>query len=55
MSEHPNPAVTDQNATPAQLHARAANDYAQQQAANRAKQEQGGTGQRQGVLHGEGH
>jgi len=54
MSEqHPNPAVTDQDATVQQLLARAANDYATQQAANREQQAQGGTGQRDGVLHGE--
>ena len=52
MSEHPNPAVTDQNATTAELLARAANDYAQAQAANRAKQAQGGPGQRDGILTG---
>lgn len=53
MSEqHPNPAVTDQNATPDQLLARAAADYAQAQAATRAKQEQGGPEQRDGVLPG---
>ncbi|MFI7293990.1 hypothetical protein [Streptomyces sp. NPDC050121] len=55
MSEHPNPAVTDQNATPAQLLARAANDYATQQAANRKKAEQGGTEDRQGILPGGGN
>jgi hypothetical protein len=55
VSEHPNPAVTDQNATTAQLLARAANDYATQQAANRNKQEQGGPGQRDGVLPGSGN
>jgi hypothetical protein len=55
MSEHPNPAVTDQDATTAQLHARAAADYAQAQAANRAKQAQGGPGQRDGVLPGGGN
>jgi len=54
MSEHPNPAVTDQGATSAQLLARAANDYAAAQAAARAKQEQGGTEQRDGILPG-GH
>lgn len=53
MSEqHPNPAVTDQGATPAQLLARAAADYAQAQAATRQKQAQGGPGQRDGVLPG---
>ena len=51
----PSPFHDDQNATHTQLLAAAANDLAAQQAANRAKQEQGGTGQRQGVLHGEGH
>jgi hypothetical protein len=30
---HPNPAVADQHATVPQLHARAANDYAQAEAA----------------------
>jgi hypothetical protein len=52
MSGHPNPAVTDQGATVPQLLARAANDYATQQTATRAKQEQGGTEQRDGILHG---
>jgi hypothetical protein len=55
VSEHPNPAVTDRNATTAQLLARAAADYATQQAANREKQAQGGPGQRDGILHGEDH
>ena len=55
MSEHPNPAVTDQGATVPQLLARAANDYATQQAVTHAKQEQGGTEQRDGILHGDGH
>lgn len=55
MSEHPNPAVTDQGATTAQLLARAAADYAQAQAAARQKQAQGESGERQGVLPGGGH
>lgn len=55
MSEHPNPAVADQNATITQLHARAAADYATQQAANQAKEAQGGPGQREGVLAGGGN
>lgn len=55
MSEHPNPAVADQGATVPQLHARAAADYNAQQTANRTKQQQGGTGQRDGILTGGGH
>ena len=48
----PSPFHDDANATPAQLLAAAANDLATQQAANRAKQEQGGPEQRDGVLPG---
>jgi hypothetical protein len=55
VSEHPNPAVTDQGAIIVELLARAANDYATQQAANRQKQEQGGPEQRDGVLPGSGN
>lgn len=55
MSEQPTPVAEDAHATPAQLLTRAADDYAQAQAAARAKQEQGGPGDRQGVLHGEAH
>jgi hypothetical protein len=40
----------DVHATAPQLLARAAVDYARQQAATRAKQDQGGTGVRQGIL-----
>lgn len=53
MSEQTTPVADDAHATPAQLLTRAANDYAQAQAAARAKQEQGGPGRREGVLHGE--
>lgn len=53
--QHPNPAVADQGATPAQLHARAANDYATQQAYTRDQQQQGGPGQRDGILPSGGH
>lgn len=56
MSEQiPCPVLDDTGATIPQLHAAAANDYATQQAALRAKQAQGESGERQGVLHGEGH
>lgn len=55
MSEQqPTPVDQDANATAAELIARAAQDLANQQAAARKKAEQGGTGQRGGVLHGEG-
>ena len=50
----PTPVADDLHATAPQLLARAAVDYAQAQAAARAKQEQGGTGERQGVLLGGG-
>jgi hypothetical protein len=50
---HPNPAVTDLNATAAQLHQRAAQDYAAAQTAARQRDAQGGTEQRDGILHGE--
>lgn len=50
MSSQTTPVVDDATATAAQLQARAAADLAAQQAATRAKQEQGGTGVRQGVL-----
>lgn len=50
----PSPFHDDANATPAQLLARAADDLAQQQAATRAKEQQGGSEQRQGVLPGGG-
>ncbi|MER5715744.1 hypothetical protein [Streptomyces sp. NPDC002132] len=52
---YPCPALDDAHATVAELHARAAQDYAGQQAANRKKQERGGTGVRQGVLPGGGN
>ena len=56
MSEQtPCPVLDDTGATIPQLHAAAANDYATQQAANRAKQEQGGPEQRDGVLPGGSH
>lgn len=48
----PSPFHDDQNATPTQLLAAAANDLAQQQAYTREKQQQGGPGVRQGVLPG---
>jgi hypothetical protein len=51
-TDQPTPVVNDANATAAQLHARAAADLAAAQAAARAKQKQGGTGVRQGVLPG---
>ena len=51
----PSPFHDDANATPTQLLAAAANDLATQQAANRAKQEQGGPEQRDGVLPGSGN
>lgn len=50
MSGHTTPVADDATATAAQLQARAAADYAAQQAATLAKQEQGGTGTRHGVL-----
>ena len=53
MSAHPNPAVTDLDATVAQLQQRAAQDYAQAQTAARQHAAQGGTEQRDGILHGE--
>lgn len=51
----PSPFHDDAGATPAQLLASAANDLATQRAATRAKQDQGGPGQRDGVLPGGGH
>lgn len=55
MSEQqPTPVANDANATAAELHARAAQDLAATQAAARAKQAQGGTGTRQGILPGGG-
>ena len=53
MNEQTTPVTDDAHATPAQLLARAAQDYAANQTAARAKQQQGGTGRREGVLHGE--
>lgn len=50
---HPNPAVTDLHATATQLLARAAADLAAQQTATRQHAAQGGTEQRDGILHGE--
>lgn len=44
--------VDDATATPAQLLARAAQDLAAEQAAARKKEEQGSTGNREGVLSG---
>jgi hypothetical protein len=46
----PTPVVDDMHATAPQILARAAADYADTQAANRAKEQQGGTGVRQGIL-----
>jgi hypothetical protein len=51
----PTPVAEDATATPEQLLARAAQDLAAAQAAARNKAEQGGPGQRQGVLPGGGH
>lgn len=51
----PSPFHDDADAIPAQLLARAAKDYATQQAATHEKQEQGGPGVRQGVLPGGVH
>lgn len=48
----PTPVVEDLHAVAAQLQARAAADYAAQQAATRTHQQQGGTGQRDGILPG---
>lgn len=48
--EQPTPVADDIHATAPQLLARAAADYAHTQAAARSKQEQGGTGVRQGIL-----
>lgn len=55
MSGHTTPVTDDAQATAAQLQARAAADLATQQAATRAKQNQGGTGTRQGILPGGTH
>ncbi|QJT04376.1 hypothetical protein G9272_32175 [Streptomyces asoensis] len=53
MSEQtPSPHHDDANATPEQLLARAADDYATQQGVTREQQAQGGPGERQGVLPG---
>ncbi|WP_330236134.1 hypothetical protein [Streptomyces sp. NBC_00566] len=46
------PVHEDANATTAQLQQRAAADLAAARAAAEAKQEQGGTGNRQGILPG---
>ncbi len=50
----PTPVDADAQATAAELHTRAAQDLAATQAATRAKQAQGGTGTRQGILPGGG-
>jgi hypothetical protein len=55
MSEQPTPVAEDAHATPAQLLARARTDYTNARTAARKKQQQGGTGRREGVLHGENH
>ncbi|NEE12009.1 hypothetical protein G3M58_36825 [Streptomyces sp. SID7499] len=56
MADRSVPATTpvheDSNATVAQLQQRAAADLAATRAATKAKQQQGGTGTRQGVLPG---
>lgn len=51
MSE---PVDTDQNATLAELLRRAQQDYAATQADARAKQAQGGPGEREGIIPGGG-
>ncbi|MGW1497556.1 hypothetical protein ACWCQW_03010 [Streptomyces mirabilis] len=48
------PVDTDQNATLAELLRRAQQDYAHAQAAARAKQAQGGPGEREGIIPGGG-
>lgn len=55
MSQQPTPVTDDAHATTTQLQQRAAQDRAAQQAAAKAKQAQGGTGTRQGILPGGGH
>lgn len=52
MSGHTTPVADDATATAAEVLTRAQADYAAAQAAAHAKQEQGGTGVRQGVLPG---
>ena len=52
MSEQPTPVAEDLNATPAQLLARAAQDYTHANTVAEAHEAQGGTGQREGVLPG---
>ncbi|NUS79176.1 MAG: hypothetical protein HOV70_23660 [Streptomyces sp.] len=54
MSE-PTPVDQDATASVAELHQRAAADYAHAKAAAQAKAAEGGTGVRQGVLPGGGH
>lgn len=49
----PTPVDLDVHAIAPELLARAHTDYAAQQAAARAKQEQGGTGERHGILPSE--
>jgi hypothetical protein len=54
QQQPPTPVADDIHATTPQLLQRAAADYAQAQAAARAKEQRGGTGVRQGVLLGGG-
>ena len=55
MSQQPiTPVTDDAHASAAQLQARAAADLANAQAAARAKHDQGGPGERNGVLPGGG-
>ncbi|WCN06043.1 hypothetical protein [Streptomyces sp. M92] len=54
MSE-PTPVTEDANATTTELQQRAAADYAATLAAARAKQDQGSTGAREGILPGGAH
>ncbi|MFC7880466.1 hypothetical protein ACFUVV_01060 [Streptomyces sp. NPDC057376] len=49
------PITDDANATAAELQQRAAADYAATLAAARAKQDQGSTGTREGILPGGAH
>lgn len=51
----PTPVADDAHASVTQLHQRAAADLAAAKAAARAKQEQGDTGHRLGILPGDGH